>query len=154
MFAGCTSLKSISIAKWNTSEVVVMEGAFQDCSALTSLDISGWSTPETLSMGYLFDGCSALKTINMGKFDTSSVTNATVGSNYVYGSDYMFNGCVSLSRWTVGSKYEIKTNAMVPEATAENGKWWSKANSAWYTKEAIVKQRSGLAGTYTSSTTA
>ena len=42
-----------------------MSGMFQDCTSLTSLNLSGWNTSNVTDMGYMFNGCSNLNTITM-----------------------------------------------------------------------------------------
>lgn len=62
--------------------------------------------------------------------------------------DSMFSGCSSLALIKVGEKYKISAATMFPDATAEGGKWWSMKGGAWYTKDEIVADRSGVADTY------
>ena len=65
MFNGCENLKSLDLSHFNTSKVIYMHCMFQYCSSLTSLDLSGWNTSKVIMMDYMFFGCSSLKTIRM-----------------------------------------------------------------------------------------
>ena len=147
MFEDCSSLSSVGdLSGWKTSEVTGMEGMFQGCSSLSSLDLSGWDTSSLVQTERMFSGCSSLEALDLSGWDTSSVTEAWKARD-------MFSGCSSLAELGVGPSYQIKNAYMFPDATADNGKWWSTANQAWYSKDEIVASRSGVADTYLSSST-
>ena len=42
-----------------------MSQMFDGCTSLSSLDLSGWDTSNVTNMGHMFGGCNALKTIRM-----------------------------------------------------------------------------------------
>ena len=98
MFDGCSSLTSLDIGGWNTSNVTNMcgsnsySGMFRNCSSLTSIDIGSWDTSNVTNMGSMFYGCSKLTSLDIGGWDTSNVTN--MGS--------MFYGCSSLTSLNIG----------------------------------------------------
>ena len=75
MFSGCSSLTSLDVSKWDTSNVTSMSAMFNGCSALTSLDVSKWDTSNVTNMNEMFNGCSALTSLDVSKWDTSNVTN-------------------------------------------------------------------------------
>ena len=52
-----------------------MDGMFYSCSSLTSLDVSSFDTSEVTDMDYMFDDCRSLKSLDLSSFDTKAVTN-------------------------------------------------------------------------------
>jgi len=54
MFYGCSSLESLDINNWDTSNVSNMWGMFQGCRSLTSLDLSSWDTSNVTDMAFMF----------------------------------------------------------------------------------------------------
>lgn len=75
MFAGCSSLASLNVSKFDTSLVLNMEGLFQGCSELTSLDVSSFDTGNVQNMDRMFSGCSKLTSLDVSNFNTLNVTN-------------------------------------------------------------------------------
>ena len=75
MFRDCTSLTSLDVSGFDTSNVTSMSSMFDQCSALTSLDLSGFDTSNVTDMSYMFNQCSALTSLDLTGFDTSKVTN-------------------------------------------------------------------------------
>ena len=75
MFDNCTSLKTLDVSNFNTSNVTDMAHMFENCSNLTSLNLSNFNTSKVTDMGYMFFNCSNLKTLDLSNFDTSNVTN-------------------------------------------------------------------------------
>ena len=88
MFAGCSSLESVDLSKFNTTYVTQMAGMFYDCSSLTSLDLSSFNTEDVRVMKNLFANCSSLTEIKLGdSFDTKKVEDMAG----------MFSNCSSLT---------------------------------------------------------
>ena len=84
MFAGCTSLSSITIPN---SVKSIGNNAFRGCSGLTSVSIGNSVT----SIGYnAFYGC-------------TSLTNVTIPTNVTSIDSYAFNNCTSLTSVTVNA---------------------------------------------------
>ena len=77
MFCGCTSLKSLDLSNFNTSNVRDMTYMFQS-SSLQSLDLSNFDTSKVTNMQYMFGFCSSLKSLDLSNFNTSKVTNMYV----------------------------------------------------------------------------
>ena len=75
MFSGCSSLTSLDVSSFDTSNVMNMSSIFSGCSSLTSLDLSGLDTSNVTDMGVMFSGCSSLTSLDVTDFDTSNVTN-------------------------------------------------------------------------------
>ena len=163
MFHDCSSLASLDLSSWNTSLVPSFYGMFNYCSSLASLDVSGWDTSSVEDIDHMFDNCSSLSSLDLSSWDSSSISTArcafsgcssllsldlsgwdTSGVEYM---DYMFSECDSLRSLTVGEGYQIKGADMFPDATSDRG-WWSVADEAWYAKDEICANRSGVADTY------
>ena len=87
MFQTCSSLTSLDLSHFDTSNVTSMERMFTGCRSLNSLDLSGWNTSKVTSMERMFTGCTSLTSLDLSHFDTSNVT----------GMDYMFYRCTSLT---------------------------------------------------------
>ena len=95
MFGGCSSLTNLDVSKFDTSQVTNMEQMFFECSSLTSLDLSKFDTSQVTDMNHMFDFCSSLTNLDVSKFDTSKVTNMAA----------MFDFCSSLTSLDV-SKFD------------------------------------------------
>ena len=93
MFNNCSSLKSLNLKSFDTGNVNYMIAMFQDCSSLQSLDLSSFDTRKVIDMCYMFNNCSSLKSIDLSSFDTSNVIN--MGS--------MFQDCSSLQSLDLSS---------------------------------------------------
>ncbi|WP_165007694.1 MULTISPECIES: BspA family leucine-rich repeat surface protein, partial [unclassified Enterococcus] len=94
MFDGCTNLQSITMDdSFDTSRVTNMYTMFFGCSSLKSLDVSSFNTNQVTTMEKMFSGCSSLQSLDLSSFDTSQVTSMF----------YMFNGCSSLQSLDLGS---------------------------------------------------
>ena len=65
MFDGCSSLKSIDLSSFNTTNVKDMSSMFWKCSSLKSLDLSSFNTTNVNNMLGMFYGCSSLKKENV-----------------------------------------------------------------------------------------
>ena len=87
MFAGCTSLKEITLGFFDTSNVTDMSFMFGGCTALEWINPYGWQTRQVKNMEYMFSNCTNLQELNIESFDTQSVTTMR----------YMFYQCWSLS---------------------------------------------------------
>ena len=76
MFIGCTKLQTITgLENLNTSKVTTMLRMFQDCSSLTTFDLSSWNTSNVTDMQELFFRCAKLQTIiGIENLNTSKVT--------------------------------------------------------------------------------
>lgn len=73
MFAKMTSLKSLDISHFNTSNVWLMEGMFEG-SGMEVLDLSTFDTRNVTNMQSLASWSPNLKKINVSSFDINSVT--------------------------------------------------------------------------------
>ena len=75
MFLRCTALKSINLSNFDTSNVTNMFGIFGACSALTELDLSSFNTAKVETLKYMFYQCEALEKLNLSHFNTTNVTD-------------------------------------------------------------------------------
>ena len=88
MFYNCSSLTSLDLSAFNTSEVQVMKNLFAGCSSLTDLKLGdSFSTANVENMAGMFDGCASLTDIDLSGFETGKVTNMKA----------MFKECASLT---------------------------------------------------------
>ena len=111
MFAQCSSLTSLDLSSFNTSNVTDMRGLFEGCKNLTSLNISGFNTSNVKYMDAMFMDCSGLTSLDLSNFNTSNVVSMgnvhrffyNSGSAGQYGRTFyltnggMFENCTSLS---------------------------------------------------------
>jgi len=86
MFNSCNSLQSIDLSSFNTSNVTTMQNMFYSCTSLQSIDLSSFNTSNVTTMASMFYYCTSLQSIDLSSFNTSNVT--TMSS--------MFNCCYSL----------------------------------------------------------
>jgi surface protein len=57
MFSNCSSLTSVDLSNFDTSNVTNMEFMFRNCSSLTSIDLSSFDISNVTSMMSMFSGC-------------------------------------------------------------------------------------------------
>jgi surface protein len=93
IFYGCTSLKSLNLGNFVTSKATKMNMMFNECSSLTSLDLNSFDTSQVTDFSLMFYGCSSLKSLNVNNFITSK-------AELMPG---MFSGCSSLSSLNISS---------------------------------------------------
>ena len=86
MFSNCSSITSLDLSNFDTSNVTNMSAMFNECTNLTSIDLSSFDTSSATSTGYMFCGCSSLTSLDLSSFDTSNVTDM----------NRTFAGCSSL----------------------------------------------------------
>ena len=75
MFTNCSSLTSLDLSNFNTSNVTDINGMFYNCGALTDLNLSSFNTSNVTNMSYMFDNCSSLTHLDISNFDFTNVTN-------------------------------------------------------------------------------
>ena len=84
----CSSLKTLNINNFKTSNVADMSTMFGGCSSLESLDVSSFDTSKVKKMHSMFESCKNLKNVKgVENFNTSNVENMCD----------MFKGCEALS---------------------------------------------------------
>ena len=81
MFRGCSSLNSINLSSFNTSNVTNMSYMFYGCSSLNSINVSSFNISNVTDMCGMFYGCSSLKRKNVIFNKKDKKLNETI--NYV-----------------------------------------------------------------------
>ena len=113
MFYWCSSVESLDVSGFDTSQVVDMEDMFNGCECLTYLDVSGFNTHKVDNMGRMFYYDRKLMSLDVSNFDTSNVrdmramfyecerlTSLDVSgfdTSHVLDMSHMFDGCQSLT---------------------------------------------------------
>ena len=100
MFGVCLSLISLDLSNFNTSNVTDMRSIFYGCSSLTSLNLSNFNTSNVTDMSWMFYNCLSLISLNINNFNTLKVTNMS----------HMFSNCFSLNSVKFGSKFTRRIN--------------------------------------------
>ena len=93
MFTGCTSITSLDVSNFNTSNVTNMSCMFVSCTVLKSLDLSSFNTSNVVNMSSMFSSCDNLASLDISSFYTSKVTNISS----------MFNGCNDLTELDISN---------------------------------------------------
>ena len=85
MFWGCSSLQSIDLSSFNTTNVKDMSEMFRWCSSLQSIDLSSFKTTNIkvkfifnkllTSTCWMFYECSSLQSIDLSSFNTFHIFN-------------------------------------------------------------------------------
>lgn len=76
MFSGCSSLTSLDLSGFDTSNVGLMSSMFYGCTSLESVDLSSFDTANVRIMYGAFRDYSSLESLDLSGFDTSSVFDA------------------------------------------------------------------------------
>ena len=100
----CKNLKTIifpSTVSFKNTDISLIS-MFWRCSSLTSLDLSGFDTTNVNRVFYLFFGCSSLTTLDLSNWNTSKVNNmsnmfndCSKLSNLTLGTDWASNSSIS-----------------------------------------------------------
>jgi len=56
MFYDCSSLQSLDVSGFDTSQVIDMDHMFANCSSLEELDISGFDMSNAMNSGTMLEG--------------------------------------------------------------------------------------------------
>ncbi|MFG5536588.1 BspA family leucine-rich repeat surface protein [Enterococcus faecalis] len=102
MFKDCSNLTMLNAANLNTSNVTNMSFMFAGTANLTTLDVSNWNTSKVTTMSNLFNGASSLTTLDVSGWDTANVTNM----------DYMFSDTSNLTNLDVSNWNTSKVTTM------------------------------------------
>ena len=108
MFAYCTSLTSLDLSNFDTSNVREMIGMFVYCTSLTSLDLSNFDTSKVISFDWMVANCSSLTSLKMmgdiNKMSTPSdmFYDITTTGTFYYNSAYDYSKIIAKlpSTWT------------------------------------------------------
>ena len=86
MFRKCSSLKTIDLSSFNTTNIKSMNSMFMECSSLKSINLSSFNTINVNDMSQMFYDCSSLKSLDLSSFNTINVNDMS----------HMFDNCSSL----------------------------------------------------------
>ena len=85
MFSGCINLKNLDLSKFNTKNVINMEGMFGQYNNISPLDLSSLELIENIEeiQNYktnikkeiYLEGCKNIEYLNLSSFNTQNVTN-------------------------------------------------------------------------------
>ena len=73
MFSGCSSLTTLDLSHFDTSNVSLMAGMFECCLSLVTLDLSHFDTSKVEYFYHAFDYCRSLKTVILRKCNLQTV---------------------------------------------------------------------------------
>lgn len=128
-FMGCTSLTTLDLSSFDTSNSNDFSFMFCGCDKLETIVGDIEVTDKVENLNRMFDGCSELESIGVGNWDTSNVSG-------MYG---VFRGCGSLnsldvSQWQVGkaTTFEDMFNGCAGISTLDLRDWetWSVTSMA------------------------
>ena len=124
MFCDCYNLTEIDYTGWNTASIQTMDAMFNNCNSMTVIDVTEfdtetleetsqmfeacyslerivgletWVTPNLNNMQQMFQSSGKLKEVDLSAFNTSKVDD----------TQYMFNGCSSLTTIYVGDGWDM-----------------------------------------------
>jgi surface protein len=147
MFKGCSSLKSLDLSSFNTSNVDKMINLFADCSLLESLDLFTFDTQKVYLMNSMFSGCYSLYEVKLSNsFTMDSVTNSTLMFSDYY-LDIIQNGA-NLNDEIKNSIIELK-NFIYIVIFSEESKNIKFINYNPENTENIIMLINGVSTTYT-----
>ena len=89
MFSDCSSLATLDVSSFDTSNVTDMSYMFCNCGRLTTLDVSHFDTSKVTDMVSMFWACYKLSTIIIGPEWT--IQNVQKGENMFFGSSLLPN---------------------------------------------------------------
>ena len=152
-FSNMTNLKTVDVAKIDTSECRQMFDAFFRARKLKSLDLSSWDVSKTWNFSCMFQECHSLESINMKDWSVHASRSGMFGMFFdclslqsldlsgfdftsVVSANKMFGNCQSLSKVSLGSNWKWViyddgdgTNSYLP---APSSKYISGADGKWY----------------------
>ena len=93
MFYYCSSLTTLDLSSFNTSNVTNMSSMFNYCSSLTTLDLSSFNTSNVTSMSSMFSFCSSLTNVTWGN---NWASNNSINTFFVNDSPLSHESCLDL----------------------------------------------------------
>ena len=127
IFSNCTSLISIDLSNFNTSNLNNMNNMFYNCSSLTSLNLSNFKSHNIKYMDKMFFQCSSLNSIDLSNFNgeieyfimilnscklLKSLNLSNFNSNYCDNMSNLFSKCSSLTSLNLSNFNTNKINDM------------------------------------------
>ena len=116
IFNNCSSLTSLDVSNFNTSQVTRMDNMFKNCSKLISLDVSNFNTSKVANMNNMFTNCSSLISLDLSSFNMENVTD----------TENMFTNCFNIT--DIGTVYcnSDTINKIVNLLTTNTTIWYSE----------------------------
>ena len=102
MFDGCSSLTTLDLSYFDTSNVDDMQFLFSGCKSLKVVNFSNWENPCLLTIKGMFYGCSSLESMNFSGFNTSNVRDMSM----------LFQYCKNLKTLDISSLNTSKVTTM------------------------------------------
>ena len=150
-FFMATQLQSLDLTSWDVSSTHNFACMFQECHSLKNLNIRGWSAhPDKAGLFGMFFDCLSLQSLDLSGFNLALAGTA----------NKMFGRCQSLSKVSLGLNWKWVicddgegTNSYLPTPSADtipgaDGKWYSVSSGRGYTPQGIP---SNTADTYVAS---
>jgi uncharacterized repeat protein (TIGR02543 family) len=108
LFYNCSSLKTLDLSSFDTSQVNDMEYLFYNCSSLKTLDLSSFDTSQVTSMCKMFYGCISLTELDLRSFNLSNLYNDNSNDNILYNNEKLTKiyTPLNLNKSVELSKYE------------------------------------------------
>ena len=83
-FQWCAKLTTIDVSNWNTENVNTIECICQQCNALMTFDVSNWNTSNITNITAAFNKCYELTTLDVSGWDVSKVETAKMAFQACY----------------------------------------------------------------------
>ena len=95
MFYGCENLTSLNLSNFDTSSLLNLSNTFFGCKSLEYLDLSNFNSLVLSDIDYAFCNCESLKSLNLYNLNTSNISNMAL----------LFYGCSSLISLNISSNF-------------------------------------------------
>ena len=135
MFYGCSSLASLDLSSFDTSNVESMDSLFGGCTSLESLDLSNFNTSKAKWMRNLFPEKSSLQIIKLGpsfsfcgSSETSQIALPTLDGDNLTGR------WVDEERQVAYNPKDAPSNiaaTYVPQTLGDRTTWNAYGSSLW-----------------------
>ena len=132
MFNSCSSLTSLGVSQFDTSNVTDMSNMFSNCSSLASLDLSSFDTSNVTGMSSMFQDCRKLSDVTWGN---NWASNTSITSFDISDSLISHDSCLDLfnklatrdNSPTLKLRYTTKLHMSEEEIAIATNKGWTVA---------------------------
>ena len=73
MFDGCSSLKKLNLANFNTENAINMDEMFFGCPSLVELNLNNFNTINVVNISRMFGRCLRLKELDISNFNLDNI---------------------------------------------------------------------------------
>lgn len=117
VFLECSTLTSITWPNdMTTPSLTNLSQTFSGCSSMETIDLSGFDTSDVTSMRLMFYNCTSLTSVDLSDCDGSSLDENT--STTTEPLTYIFAGCTSLERIVLNPSLQfLKSKDVLPVGT-------------------------------------